>query len=62
MRARKRAFDLEIWVSNLNPMGIKFGYFVNVYYLCLGVSRDLNGEGLVADYYTKVQTVQKLEL
>jgi len=53
--------DSAAWI-NLNPMSIKFGYFVDVYYLCLLVSRDLNGSGSVTDYYTKVQTVQKLDL
>ena len=43
-------------------MAIKFGYFVAVYYLCMLVSQDLNGSGSVSDYYTKVQTVQKLDL
>jgi len=53
--------DSAAWI-NLNPMAIKFSYFVDVYYLCLLVSRDLNGSSSVSDYYTKVQTVQKLDL
>ena len=48
--------DAEAWI-NLNPEGLKFGYFVDVYSLCLLVANEVHGE--TGDYLKKLNTAQK---
>ena len=46
--------DSMAWLDQ-NPDSIKFGYFIDVYNLCLLVDRDINGE---TDYCQKMQTAK----
>ena len=47
--------DSMAWLDK-NPDSTKFGYFTDVYNLCILVARDINGE---TDYCQKIQTAKK---
>ena len=49
--------DAEAWIY-LNPEGLKFGYFVDVYSLCLLVANEVHGEK--GEFLKKMKTAKSI--